>query len=153
MNILIYTDGSARNNPGRGGWGCILMYGEKIKEFSGGYRKTTNNRMELLSVIEALKRIKRKDIPIIVYSDSKYVIDSVQKGWLKTWIKTNFAGGKKNKDLWLEYNTISEGFNITFSWVKGHASNVHNNRCDVLATTAADSKDLKIDEVYEKENR
>jgi len=147
--ITIYTDGSSRGNPGRGGYGAILMYNEHKKEISGGFRRTTNNRMELMGVIQALKCLKHKEIPITIYSDSKYVIDTVQKGWLDTWVKKNFLD-KKNPDLWKEYYALSRGLNIKFVWVKGHASNTLNNRCDVLATTAADGKDLLVDDFYEK---
>jgi len=147
--ITIYTDGSSRGNPGRGGYGAILMYNEHKKEISGGFRRTTNNRMELMGVIQALKCLKHKEIPITIYSDSKYVIDTVQKGWLDSWVKKNFLD-KKNPDLWKEYYALSRGLNIKFVWVKGHASNTLNNRCDVLATTAADGKDLLVDDFYEK---
>lgn len=149
--IIIYTDGAARGNPGPGGYGVIMMYGNHAKEFSAGYRKTTNNRMELLALIVALESIKRNDIPIEIYTDSKYVGDSITKGWLKNWIKTDFKGGKKNKDLWLRYYKISQPFKITIHWVKGHAENPYNNRCDELATKAADGTGLLIDSVYENE--
>lgn len=145
--ILIYTDGSSRGNPGNGGWGSILMHGDYKKEFSQGYKFTTNNRMELLGVIESLKKLKRNDLPITIYSDSKYVIDSIQKGWLRNWIKIDFKG-KKNKDLWIEYDNISSGFDINYVWVKGHSSNEYNNRCDVLATTAAMGRNLIEDVGY-----
>jgi ribonuclease HI len=151
-NIVIYTDGAARGNPGPGGYGIVLMYGEHKKEMSAGYRLTTNNRMELLAVITALETLKKNDIPVTVYSDSQYVINSVQKGWLKTWIATNFKGGKKNKDLWLRYHAIAGKINVSFVWVKGHASNRWNNRCDELATSAADGRNLMVDEVYEQES-
>ncbi len=152
--ITIYTDGSAKGNPGPGGYGILLMYGQHRKEMSQGYRLTTNNRMELLAVITALESLTKSNIPVTVYSDSQYVINSIQKGWLKTWIATGFKGGKKNKDLWLRYHAIAARFNLQFVWVKGHASNPYNNRCDVLATTAADnSKSFLIDEVYEEEVR
>jgi ribonuclease HI len=150
-NIIIYTDGAARGNPGPGGYGIVLMYGAHKKEMAAGYRLTTNNRMELLAVITALETLKKKDIPVTIYSDSQYVINSVQKGWLNTWVATNFKGGKKNKDLWLRYYKLSRHINVNFVWVKGHASNVWNNRCDELATAAADGSHLLVDEVYEAE--
>jgi ribonuclease HI len=150
-NIVIYTDGAARGNPGPGGYGVVMMYGGHKKELSAGYRLTTNNRMELLAVITAIETLKKKDIPVTIYSDSQYVINSVQKGWLNTWVATNFKGGKKNKDLWLRYYKLSRSISISFVWVKGHASNVWNNRCDELATTAADGGNLLVDEVYEAE--
>ncbi len=149
--ITIYTDGSSRGNPGRGGYGAILMWGNARKELSQGYRLTTNNRMELMAVIAALEAIKNNDIPIKIYSDSSYVVKAIMEGWLHNWIKTNFKGGKKNKDLWLRYYALSKNFNIHFHWVKGHADNPLNNRCDELATTAADGKNLLIDEGYESE--
>ena len=147
--IVIYTDGSSRGNPGPGGYGALLMWGEKMKELSGAYRKTTNNRMELLGVIKALLSIKKRELPIHIYTDSKYVVESVEKKWLDNWIKTDFKGGKKNKDLWLAYHKIAAPFNIKFHWVKGHSDNPHNNRCDILATEAADNGPWKIDEVFE----
>ena len=149
MHIQLYTDGAARGNPGKGGYGVVLIYGNHRKELSGGYTHTTNNRMELMAVIEGLKAIKKQHLPVTVYSDSKYVIDSVEKGWLQNWIKTDFKGGKKNKDLWLEFYRVSRPFQITFKWVKGHADNPNNNRCDELATSAADGKELVVDEGYE----
>jgi ribonuclease HI len=150
-NIVIYTDGAARGNPGPGGYGIVMMYGEHKKEMAAGYRLTTNNRMELLAVITALETLKKNDIPVTVYSDSQYVINSVQKGWLNTWIATNFKGGKKNKDLWLRYHAIAKSIQVSFVWVKGHASNRWNNRCDELATSAADGRNLLVDDVYEQE--
>lgn len=147
--ITIYTDGAARGNPGPGGYGVILMYGKLKKEFSEGFRKTTNNRMELLAVITALETLKRNDIPIEIFTDSKYVMDSITKGWLNNWIKTGFKGGKKNKDLWMRYYRVAQNFNIRFHWVKGHAENFFNNRCDELATEAADGRNLSVDVEYE----
>ncbi len=151
--LHIYTDGAARGNPGRGGYGVVLLWGQKQKEISAGYRLTTNNRMELLGVIVALESLTKKDIPITIFTDSKYIVDSIQKKWLNTWIKTDFKGGKKNKDLWLKYYDLSKLFNIKFEWVKGHADNPMNNRCDDLATAAADGTFLLIDHFYESENK
>lgn len=148
--ITIYTDGSSRGNPGPGGYGVILMYGNHRKELSQGYRLTTNNRMELLAVIEGIRAVQKKHIPIVVYSDSQYVVRAIEEGWLQNWINTNFKGGKKNRDLWEVYHSLSKAYNIKLIWVKGHAENPHNNRCDELATAAADSQDLLIDEGYEK---
>lgn len=148
--VQIYTDGAARGNPGRGGYGVILMYGNKQKELSAGYRLTTNNRMELLAVITALEALKQKSIPVTIYTDSQYVVNSIEKKWLDGWIRTNFSGGKKNKDLWMRFHQLAKDFSITVKWVKGHATNPYNNRCDVLATTAADGNHLLIDEWYEK---
>ena len=148
-NILIYTDGSSRGNPGPGGYGAILMWGQHRKELSQGFRLTTNNRMELMAVIEGLKAIKKNTLPVTIYSDSQYVVNAVEKGWLKNWIKTDFKGGKKNPDLWKAYYKIAQNFSIKFVWVKGHSTNPYNNRCDELATAAADSKDWLVDEGYE----
>jgi ribonuclease HI len=146
MNIEIYTDGSSRGNPGPGGWGAILKWGDKTKELSGGYRRTTNNRMELLAVIESLSAITRFDKEVEIWTDSKYVVDSIQKGWAKSWEKKGFAG-KKNPDLWKRYLDLEKKFpKITMHWVKGHAGHEMNERCDVLATTAPVTK---IDTYYE----
>ena len=149
--ITIYTDGAARGNPGPGGYGVILMSGHHRKELSQGYKHTTNNRMELRAVIAGLEALKRTGLNITIYSDSQYVINSVEKGWLKTWIATNFKGGKKNKDLWLQYDGLAKHHHIKFVWVKGHADNPLNNRCDKLATEAADGQHhtLLHDEGYE----
>lgn len=149
--IQLYTDGSSRGNPGRGGYGAILLFGPHRKELSQGFRHTTNNRMELWAVIAGLEAIKNNELPVTVYSDSQYVVNSVEKGWLKNWIKSDFKGGKKNKDLWKHYHEIAKDFTINFVWVKGHANNPLNNRCDELATNAADGKHLLPDEGYESE--
>jgi ribonuclease HI len=148
--ITLYTDGAARGNPGPGGYGVLLLWGKHKKEMAQGYRLTTNNRMELLAVIVGLQAIKNNQYPITVYTDSQYIVNAVQKGWLNTWIKTNFKGGKKNADLWKQYQALAASFQINFVWVKGHADNPYNNRCDELATTAADNKsNLLIDSWYE----
>ena len=149
--IFLYTDGASRGNPGPGGYGCILISGPHRKELSQGYRLTTNNRMELLAVIVGLEAIKKNTLPVTVFSDSQYVVNSVEKGWLKNWIKTDFKGGKKNKDLWTHYFVLAQKFTIRFEWVKGHSTNPYNNRCDELATAAADGNNLLIDEGYETE--
>ena len=112
--LHIYTDGASRGNPGNGGYGIVLLWGDKKKEISGGFRLTTNNRMELMAVIFALKSLTKKDIPLTIYTDSKYVVDSVEKKWLNGWIKNDFKGGKKNKDLWLEFYALSKDFKIKF---------------------------------------
>ena len=147
--IIIYTDGSARGNPGPGGFGAILIWGDKVKEIAEAYRYTTNNRMELLAVIKAISILKTKQLPILVYTDSKYVVESVEKKWLDNWIKTDFKGGKKNKDLWLAFYELSKVYKVKFHWVKGHADNPYNNRCDELATMAADSGPWEVDTFYE----
>ncbi len=143
--IVIYTDGSSRGNPGPGGFGAILIAGNHRKEISGGYKHTTNNRMELMAVIAALQILKKDGLEVTVYSDSQYIVNSVEKGWLKTWLKTNFKGDKKNPDLWRQYHALAQKHKVNFVWVKGHANNENNNRCDILATQAADGKDLAID--------
>ena len=150
--LIIYTDGASRGNPGPGGYGAILKWGRVEKELSKGYRLTTNNRMELLAVIAALETLKRERLNIVIYSDSQYIVKAVQQGWLNNWIATNFKGGKKNKDLWLRFYELAQQHNIRFVWVRGHADNEYNNRCDILATQAADSGDLEADEGYELEN-
>jgi len=146
--ITIYTDGSSKGNPGPGGYGTVLKYKALRKELSEGYRKTTNNRMELLAVIKGLEAIKIPNAPVTVYSDSKYVVDSVEKGWLWGWIKKGFKG-KKNKDLWLRYAEIHKVHRVAFQWVKGHAGNEENERCDELAVDAAEGSNLQIDLEFE----
>ncbi|MBS1578719.1 MAG: ribonuclease HI [Bacteroidetes bacterium] len=147
--LHIYTDGSSRGNPGPGGFGVVLIWGDKRKEISQGYKLTTNNRMELLAVVTALQSLTKKNIPLTIFTDSQYVVNSIEKKWLDGWIKNNFKGGKKNKDLWLKYYQLSKHFQIKMKWVKGHADNPLNNRCDELATQAADGNNLLIDEGYE----
>ncbi len=151
--IKIYTDGAARGNPGKGGYGAVLLWQNHKKELSQGYRLTTNNRMELMAVIAALESLKKNNLDLIIYSDSNYVVKAVMEGWLKKWIKTNFKGNIKNRDLWERYDKLSQNHQIQFKWVKGHAENIYNNRCDILATEAADGLDLLADEFYEQENR
>ena len=148
-DITIYTDGSSRGNPGPGGYGTILLSGQHRKELSKGYRLTTNNRMELMAVIAGLEALKKDGLSVTVYSDSQYVVKAVEQGWLKNWMKTDFKGGKKNKDLWMHFHTLLQKHRIRFVWVKGHATNPLNNRCDELATAAADGKGLMVDEGYE----
>lgn len=148
--IKLYTDGSSRGNPGPGGYGAILMYNHHRKELSKGFRLTTNNRMELMAVIAGLQAIRKNEHRVVVYSDSQYVVNAVNKGWLKNWIRTGFKGGKKNKDLWLIFHQLSLSFNLEFVWVKGHSDNPYNNRCDELATEAADKKSLDADLGYEE---
>ena len=127
-----------------------MMWNNHRKEISKGFRHTTNNRMELLAVITGLEAITKKELPVIVYSDSQYVVKAIEEGWLKNWIKTNFKGGKKNRDLWERYYELAQNRNIKLKWVKGHADNPYNNRCDELATAAADGKNLVADEGYEE---
>jgi ribonuclease HI len=148
-SVSIYTDGSSRGNPGPGGYGVVLIWGNIKKELSKGYRRTTNNRMELMAVIAALEALKKPGLDVTIYSDSSYVVKAVMEGWLKKWLRTDFKGGIKNKDLWLKYHELSQNHKIHFNWVKGHAENVMNNRCDILATQAADGGNLLVDEGYE----
>ncbi len=150
QQLIIYTDGAARGNPGPGGYGIVLLWKGIRKEFSQGYRLTTNNRMELLAVIVAIRSLTREGVNIIIYTDSSYVVNSVEKGWVFNWQKKGFKG-KKNADLWMQFLELYPKHNIKFQWVKGHANNPGNNRCDELATAAADSGDWLIDEVYEQE--
>ncbi len=145
----MYTDGSSRGNPGRGGYGVILLYNGHGKELSGGFRRTTNNRMELMAVIAGLEALTKTGLTIELYSDSQYVVKAVEQGWLKNWITTDFKGGKKNKDLWLRYADLARHHKIRMHWVRGHADNAHNNRCDILATEAADGGNLAEDTGYE----
>lgn len=147
--IEIFTDGSSKGNPGRGGYGIVLRYQNNEKEIAKGYRLTTNNRMELMAVIVALENLKTTKHPVKIYSDSKYVIDAITKGWVFGWEKKNFKG-KKNADLWKRYLALHPKFNLTFEWVKGHAGHPENERCDELAFNVADGDDLDIDEVYEQ---
>jgi len=150
LALIIYTDGASRGNPGRGGYGSVLIWGEKEKELSGGFELTTNNRMELLAVIMALEALTKENLDIQIFSDSKYVVDSVEKGWVFGWEKKNFDK-KKNPDLWKRLLKSYRKHNIKFNWVKGHASNPYNNRCDWLATQAADGKNLQKDIFFEQE--
>jgi ribonuclease HI len=149
--IQIYTDGAASGNPGPGGYGVILRSGQHYKELSGGFRLTTNNRMELLAVIEGLKAIKNTNQQITIYSDSKYVVDSVEKGWVFGWVKKAFKD-KKNKDLWLQYLELHKLHQIKFIWIKGHNDHPENERCDRLAVFASQNKTaLAIDKFFETE--
>ena len=150
--IRIFTDGSARGNPGPGGYGIVLKFNGKEKEISGGFKLTTNNRMELLALIIALENLKSKSYPIEVYSDSKYVIDSITKRWVDNWKLKQFKG-KKNKDLWLRYLAVQNNLTITFHWVKGHAGHPENERCDELAVAAACSNHLAEDTGYKPEGQ
>ena len=132
MAIKIYTDGSAKGNPGKGGYGVVMLFQEHRKEISEGFRLTTNNRMELLAVIVGLESIKKFNEKVVVFSDSRYVVDAVEKGWVFSWEKTNF-NKKKNPDLWIRFLKIYRKHHISFTWIKGHANNIENERCDFLA--------------------
>jgi ribonuclease HI len=137
--IVVYTDGSALGNPGPGGYGIVMMAGPYRKEVAAGYRLTTNNRMELLSVIVALELLKNPGQDVAIYSDSKYVVESVEKRWVFGWAKKGFEG-KKNADLWRRFLLVYPKHRVKFVWVKGHANNVENERCDRLAVAAANDR-------------
>mgnify|MGYP006443130299 CR=1 FL=1 len=148
MEITIFTDGSALGNPGPGGYGIVLKAGRHRKELSGGFRKTTNNRMELLAVILALEALKNPESRAVIYSDSSYVVNAVEKGWVFNWAKKGFKG-KKNPDLWRRFLEIYPKHKPELKWVKGHAGIPENERCDRLAVEAAQQPDLPPDEAYE----
>jgi len=148
MKITIYTDGAASGNPGPGGYGAVLMSGKYRKELSDGFRKTTNNRMELLAVIVALETLKIPNSEVTLYSDSKYVVDSINKKWVLGWEKKNFKD-KANPDLWQRFLKIYKQHKITFIWVKGHANNPENEKCDKLAVAAYHKPVLQVDIAYE----
>lgn len=154
MSIKIYTDGSAKGNPGPGGYGIVLLSDEgHRKEVAKGYRKTTNNRMELLSVIVALEMLKARPMDVVVFSDSKYVVDAVEKKWVFNWEKKYFDK-KKNVDLWKRFLVVYRQHNVKFIWVKGHANNLENERCDKLAVAAAEAKEHHdIDVGYENQSQ
>lgn len=148
--ITIYTDGAARGNPGKGGYGIVMLSGVHKKELSQGFQHTTNNRMELLAVIVALETIKIDGCDVTVYTDSKYVADSVTKGWVFNWVKNRFKG-KKNSDLWMRFLDIYKKHMVKFVWVKGHANNPLNERCDELAVEASFEPNLPEDKGYKPE--
>lgn len=145
--ITIYTDGAARGNPGPGGYGIILISGKYRKELSKGYRLTTNNRMELLAVIIALEALKKENSKVTIYTDSKYVADAVEKRWVYEWVKKRFKG-KKNPDLWMRFLEVFKKHDVKFIWVKGHANNPLNERCDQLAVEASMQPLLEEDSGY-----
>lgn len=148
--IEMFTDGASSGNPGPGGYGVILRAGQYYKELSEGFRKTTNNRMELLAVIKGLEALKKPNQNVVICTDSKYVVDAIEKRWVHGWVVKGFKD-KKNKDLWLRYLEISKLHNITFKWVRGHNGHPENERCDQLAVSAYKQKNLLIDSVFEAE--
>lgn len=150
--ITIYTDGAASGNPGPGGLGVVLLAGPYRKELMAGFRLTTNNRMELLAVIIGLEALKNTGEEVTIYSDSRYVVDAVEKGWLFGWEKKGFKG-KKNSDLWQRFLNVYRKHRIRFIWVKGHAEVLENERCDQLAVQAYKSENLQVDFYYESEGR
>ena len=151
--VDIYTDGACQGNPGPGGYGVVLLSGEHRRELSGGYRRTTNNRMELLAVIEGLAALKEK-CTVRVYSDSKYVVDALAKGWAVKWRKNGWQRNKReaaiNPDLWERLLDLCQEHVMSYNWVKGHSGNVENERCDRLATQSAAQPNLPADEPYER---
>ncbi|MFD2162798.1 ribonuclease HI [Paradesertivirga mongoliensis] len=149
--IELFTDGASSGNPGPGGYGTILRAGQHYKELSGGFRKTTNNRMELLAVIVGLEALKKPGQDVLVYTDSKYVADAVEKKWVFGWAAKGFAG-KKNKDLWIRFLAVYKLHNVRFKWIKGHAGHPENERCDRLAVAAYQQRSqLPADSVFEAE--
>lgn len=151
MDISIYTDGAARGNPGPGGYGVIMLAGPHRKELAAGFRYTTNNRMELLSVIVALEQLKSPGQTVTVYSDSKYVVDAIEKKWIAGWQRKNWKE-VKNPDLWQRLIQVMSQHKVRFTWVKGHAENVENNRCDQLAVKASYGPDFYVDSYYEQQS-
>ena len=141
--VTIYTDGACRNNPGPGGWAAILTYGKAQKELSGGEPETTNNRMELTAAIMGLRALT-EPCEVLLYSDSKYLVDAINLGWAEKWKMNNWKKGKneeaKNPDLWAELLELIKKHRVTFEWVKGHNGHEFNERCDTLATAAADAQ-------------
>ena len=150
--ITIYTDGACSGNPGPGGYGTVMQYGKHRRELSGGFRKTTNNRMELLAVIEGLLTLNRP-CDVTVYSDSKYIVDAVNLGWARRWQANGWRRNKReralNPDLWAQLLDLLDTHQVTLRWVKGHAGNPGNERADALAVAASKGDSLAIDEGYE----
>src|SRR6056297_1249554 len=146
--IIVYTDGASRGNPGPGGYGVVLMSGKHRKELSEGFRKTTNNRMELLAVIKALEALKKEGSKVTIYTDSKYVADAIEKGWVFNWEKKDFKK-KKNPDLWKRLLQLYRKHHVRLYWVQGHANITENERCDQLAVEASQQDHLSVDHEYE----
>lgn len=153
--VTIFTDGACKGNPGPGGYGVVLIYGHHRKEISAGYRLTTNNRMELLAAIKGLSVLKTECI-VTLYSDSKYLVDSMSKGWVKRWKSNNWMRNKndiaQNHDLWKELLNLCERHRVTFIWVRGHEGNIENERCDILAVNASIGPKLLTDRNFENRN-
>ena len=148
QTIYLYTDGAASGNPGPGGYGIVLKCGDIRKELSGGFRLTTNNRMELLAVIKGLEAIRWENAQVEVYSDSTYVVKALTEGWLDTWVAKGWKK-VKNTDLWQAFLPLYKKHNVSFHWIKGHAGHPENERCDRLAVAAYGQPDLPVDEGYE----
>ncbi|HOU15528.1 MAG TPA: ribonuclease HI [Anaerolineae bacterium] len=155
-HVTIYTDGSAIGNPGPGGYGAVLRFGEHSQELAGGFRRTTNNRMEILAAIEALRALK-EPCTVTLHTDSRYLTDAITQGWVKRWQAKGWMRTKDEKalnvDLWLELLPLLEKHNVTFVWVRGHVGNPDNERCDMLAREAATQPNLPPDKVYEAEHK
>jgi ribonuclease HI len=154
--VVIYTDGACSGNPGPGGYGAVLLYNGHRKELSGGFRLTTNNRMEMLAVIEALRALKDR-CAVKLHSDSQYVINAIEKGWAAKWKANGWMRNKKDKavnpDLWQQLLDLCKQHKVEFVWVRGHSGNVENERCDTLAVAASQQRNLPADEVYERTAR
>ena len=151
MSVTIYTDGAASGNPGPGGYGVVMESGKHRKELWGGFRKTTNNRMELLAVIVGLESLKKPGMEVTVVSDSKYVVDAVEQRWVFGWEKKGFAK-KKNPDLWKRFLEVYRKHNVRFKWVRGHNGHPQNELCDELAVAASQQADLPVEDGYEQED-
>jgi ribonuclease HI len=155
--VALYTDGACSGNPGPGGFGVVLLYGKQRKELCGGYRRTTNNRMELLAVIRGLEALKGR-CRVALYSDSKYVLDALTEGWARRWRANGWRRNKRgqpaiNPDLWGRLLDLCDGHEMSYHWVKGHAGDAENERCDQLSTAALAQPDLPTDETYERTER
>jgi ribonuclease HI len=149
--VIIYTDGACSGNPGRGGYGVVLMSGSHRKEISEGFRLTTNNRMELLAAIKGLEALKKKGTPVKLFTDSQYVANAVNKGWVFDWERKQFKK-KKNQDLWIRFLELYRQHNVTLFWLKGHNNDAENERCDTLAVNASREPVLSEDTGYIPEN-
>lgn len=151
--VTIYTDGACIGNPGKGGYGAVIIFGQHRKEICAGYRKTTNNRMELLAAIKALKKLT-EPCEVTLHSDSEYLVNAMGKGWAKKWQTDGWKRGRRGKalnpDLWERLLTLTSEHVVTFKWVRGHSGNKENERCDTLAREAARSSDLLVDKGYEE---
>jgi len=149
--VIIYTDGACSGNPGPGGYGVVLMSGSHRKEISEGFRLTTNNRMELLAIIKGLEALKKKNTPVKLFTDSQYVANAVNKGWVFDWERKHFKK-KKNQDLWIRFLELYRQHNVSLFWLKGHNNDTENERCDVLAVNASKEPVLSEDTGYIPEN-
>lgn len=152
LPIAVFTDGACERNPGPGGWAAVLRHGTREKELSGGFRRTTNNRMELLAVIEALGALKGTGHRVEVCSDSRYVTESVSKGWLRSWALKGFkkgTGTRENTDLWQRLLPLLQKHTVSFKWIRGHQGHEENERCDVLAVAARSQPNLPADVGFE----